>query len=141
MDSPSTPEVGPIPLCASSNGRVSAKSWKPLKSATVRSLASTGRKSKSWDNRMEKAKKAMSIRKLEKELKEEKQAEITRYAVTLLSQRQCSFLLTHSRKEITTERRKAAEERRRLEEEKAKMGARKAARLRRKAGRSKKING
>ncbi|KAK0456665.1 hypothetical protein EV421DRAFT_82165 [Armillaria borealis] len=88
-----------------------------------RSLVSAGRKSKSWDDRMEKAKKAMSIKKLEKELKEEKQAEITR------------------RKDITLERRKAAEERRRLEEEKAKMGARKAARLRRKAGRSKKING
>ncbi|KAK0464957.1 Cgr1 family-domain-containing protein [Desarmillaria tabescens] len=123
MDTSSTPGVSPIPLRGSSNGRVSAKSWKPLKSATARSLASTGRKSKSWDDRMEKAKKAMSIKKLEKELKEEKQAEITR------------------RKEITSERRKAAEEKRRLEEEKAKMGARKAARLRRKAGRSKKING
>ncbi|PBL01207.1 hypothetical protein ARMGADRAFT_1073507 [Armillaria gallica] len=123
MESQSTPEAVPIPLRASSNGRVSSKSWKPLKSATVRSLVSAGRKSKSWDDRMEKAKKAMSIKKLEKELKEEKQAEITR------------------RKDITLERRKAAEERRRLEEEKAKMGARKAARLRRKAGRSKKING
>ncbi|KAG7450658.1 uncharacterized protein BT62DRAFT_1001456 [Guyanagaster necrorhizus] len=123
MDSSSTPEIVPVPLRASSNGRVSAKSWKHLKSATVRSLVSAGRKSKSWDDRMEKAKKAMSIKKLEKELKDEKQAELTR------------------RKEITLERRKAAEERRRLEEEKAKMSARKAARLRRKAGRSKKING
>ncbi|KAK0478288.1 hypothetical protein IW261DRAFT_1565270 [Armillaria novae-zelandiae] len=103
MDTQSTPEVVPIPLRASSNGRVSYKSWKPLKSATVRSLVSAGRKSKSWDDRMEKAKKAMSIKKLEKELKEEKQAELTR------------------RKEITLERRKAADEKRRLEEEKAKV--------------------
>lgn len=70
---------------------------------------------------MEKAKKAMSIKKLEKELKEEKQAEITRYVVTLSRQSWCSFPVFHSRKDITLERRKAAEERRRLEEEKAKV--------------------
>ncbi len=72
---------------------------------------------------MEKAKKAMSIKKLEKELKEEKQAEITRYVVTLSRQSRCSFPVLHSRKDITLERRKAAEERRRLEEEKAKVDA------------------
>jgi rRNA-processing protein CGR1 len=85
-----------------------------------------------------------AIKKLQTELKEEKQAEITR------------------RREITRERKEAVQERLRLEEDKAKvsfvcehmdalqylmhdvqkqMGARKAARLRRRAGRTKKING
>ncbi|KAL0071840.1 hypothetical protein AAF712_000762 [Marasmius tenuissimus] len=97
---------------------------------------------------MEQTKKALAVKKLQQELKDEKQAEKDR------------------RREITLERRKAAEEKQRLEEDKArvrlsvspslsitprsppdtfviiilKMGARKAARLRRKQGRTKKIN-
>ncbi|KAF4573048.1 rRNA-processing protein cgr1 [Pleurotus pulmonarius] len=112
-----------IPVASSSNGRVSGKSWKGQKSATVRSHLPNGVKTKSWQDRMEQAKKAQAIKRLQQELKDEKQAEITR------------------RREITLQRKKAAEERQRLEEDKAKMGARKAARLRRKAGRTKKING
>ncbi|KAF5374818.1 hypothetical protein D9758_000408 [Tetrapyrgos nigripes] len=111
------------PLASSSAGRVSGKPWKSPKSATVRSHLPNGVKAKSWEARMEQTKKALAIKKLQKELKEEKQADITR------------------RLEITRERRKAAEEKKRLEEDKAKMGARKAARLRRKMGRTKKING
>ncbi|KAG6832294.1 hypothetical protein H0H92_003527 [Tricholoma furcatifolium] len=107
----------------SSNGRVSGKSWKAPKTATVRSQLPEGLKTKSWDDRMRKTQQAQAIKKLEAELKEEKQAEIQR------------------RRQITRERKQAAEERQRLEEDKAKMGARKAARLRRKAGRTKKING
>ncbi|CAL1695342.1 unnamed protein product [Somion occarium] len=121
-DSSSTSiDVTPIPLGASSGGRVSGKPWKSQKTATVRSFLPEGVKSK-WEERMEKTKKEKAIKALQTELKEEKQAEIKR------------------RKEITLERKKAAEERRRLEEDKAKMGARKAARLRRRAGRTKKIN-
>jgi len=116
-----TPKV--VHLTSSSNGRTSGKSWKSRKSATVRTHAPDGVKAKSFEDRMEKTKKELAIKKLQAELKEEKQAELTR------------------RREITLERKKAAEERRRLEEEKAKMSQRKAARLRRKAGRSKKING
>jgi len=71
---------------------------------------------------MKKTQKALSIKKLEAELREEKQAEFKR------------------RREVTAERKKVAEEKRRLEEAKAQMGARKAARLRRRAGRTKKIN-
>ncbi|KAH7912577.1 hypothetical protein BJ138DRAFT_769482 [Hygrophoropsis aurantiaca] len=112
----------PIQIASTSNGRVSGKPWKALKTATVRSQSSEGHKTK-WDERMEKTKKDQAIKKLQTELKEEKDAEKRR------------------RREVTLERKKAAEERRRLEEDKAKMGARKAARLRRKAGRSKKING
>jgi len=88
-----------------------------------RSHLQDGVKTKSWEERVAQTKKAQAIKKLELELKDEKQADATR------------------RREITMARKKAAEERRRLEEDKAKMGARKAARLRRKAGRSKKVNG
>ncbi|KAG6862425.1 hypothetical protein C0995_011865 [Termitomyces sp. Mi166 len=129
-----------VSLASSSNGRLSGKSWKTQKSATVyvlhyfskhlltfprprRSRLPQGVKTKSWDDRMRKTQQALAIKKLEAELKEEKQVEIQR------------------RRQITQERKKAAEERQRLEEDKAKMGARKAARLRRKAGRTKKING
>ncbi|KJA29289.1 hypothetical protein HYPSUDRAFT_154260 [Hypholoma sublateritium FD-334 SS-4] len=112
----------PLPLASSSNGRVSGKSWKPLKTATVRSHLPDGVKTKSWEDRMKKTQKALAIKKLETELKEEKQAEFQR------------------RREITLERKHHADEKRRLEEAKAQMGARKAARLRRKAGRTKKIN-
>ncbi|KAF8213190.1 hypothetical protein K438DRAFT_1803534 [Mycena galopus ATCC 62051] len=112
-----------LPLAPSALGRVSGKSWKSQKTATVRSHLQDGVKTKSWEDRMNQTKKAQAIKKLERELKDEKQAEATR------------------RREITMARRKAAEERVRLEEDRAKMGARKAARLRRKAGRSKKVNG
>lgn len=52
---------------------------------------------------MEKTKREVAVKKLEIELKEEKQAEFKR------------------RREITMERKKAAEERQRLEEDKAKV--------------------
>jgi len=78
-------------------------------------------KSRSFGDRMEKASKAQAIKKLQAELREEKQAE------------------TQRRREVTLERKKAAEERKRTEELKAQLGARKTARLRRKAGRSKKV--
>ncbi|RDB29411.1 rRNA-processing protein CGR1 [Hypsizygus marmoreus] len=118
-----SPADPPIALPSSSNGRVSGKAWKAQKTATVRSQLPPGVKTKSWEDRMFKTQKALAIKKLQTELKEEKQAEIQR------------------RREVTMERKKAAEERQRLEEAKAKMGAKKAARLRRRAGRTKKING
>ncbi|KAF4623408.1 hypothetical protein D9613_002106 [Agrocybe pediades] len=112
----------PVPLASSSNGRVSGKPWKELKKPTGRSYIQPGVKAKSWEERMQKTQKALAIKKLETELKEEKQAEIQR------------------RREVTMERKRIAEEKRRLEEAKVQMGARKAARLRRRAGRTKKIN-
>ncbi|KAF8203704.1 hypothetical protein BJ912DRAFT_1052506 [Pholiota molesta] len=114
--------MDPIPLASSSNGRLSGKSWKPLKTPTVRSHLQDGVKTKSWEARMQKTQKALAIKKLQAELKDEKEAEYQR------------------RRAITLERKQHAEEKRRLEEAKAQMGARKAARLRRKAGRTKKIN-
>ncbi|KAJ3721540.1 hypothetical protein C8R42DRAFT_721124 [Lentinula raphanica] len=123
MDSSPSNVLKPLEIAPSANGRVSGKNWKVSKSATVRSHLPNGVKTKSWAARMEQTKKALAIKKLEKEMKDEKTAEVTR------------------RREVTLERRRVAEEKRRLEEDKAKMGARKAARLRRKAGRTKKING
>ncbi|PPQ67055.1 hypothetical protein CVT25_005656 [Psilocybe cyanescens] len=111
-----------LTLASSSNGRVSGKSWKERKTATVRTHLQDGVKTKSWEVRMQKIQKALAIKKLENELKEEKQAELQR------------------RREVTTERKRIAEDKRRLEEAKAQMGARKAARMRRREGRTKKIN-
>ncbi|KAF8898883.1 hypothetical protein BD779DRAFT_1666644 [Infundibulicybe gibba] len=91
-----------ISLTSSANGRLSGKSWKAPKSATVRSHIPDGVKTKSWEDRMEKTKRAAAIKKLEIDLREEKLADFKR------------------RKEITMERKKAAEERQRLEEDKAK---------------------
>ncbi|KAF8516396.1 hypothetical protein JB92DRAFT_2910904 [Gautieria morchelliformis] len=113
----------PVELRGSSGGRVSGKGWKHSKSATRRSHLPAGVKARTWEERMEKEKKEGAIKKLEQELKEEKNAEFTR------------------RKDVTAQRKKAALERQQFEEMKAKMSAKKAARLKRKAGRSKKVNG
>jgi len=123
MEGNKLPTEQVVLLASSSNGRTSRKPWKTIKSATQRSHLPDGVKTKRWEDRMEKVKKEQAIKKLQAELKGEKQAERQR------------------RREITLERKKAAEEKRRLEEDKAKMGARKAARMRRRAGRTKKING
>ncbi|KAH9005676.1 hypothetical protein EDB83DRAFT_2210365, partial [Lactarius deliciosus] len=94
-------------LLSSSHGRVSGKPWKSQKTATAyvlqtffphinyrshfsRSHLPRALKSKSFSDRMAKASKAMAIRKLQAELKEEKEAEIQR------------------RRGVTLERRKAA---------------------------------
>lgn len=118
----STQSTPVIELTNTANGRVSGKGWKMQRTATRRSHLSEGLKS-SFEERMEKTQKEKAFKKLQKELKEEKEAEFTR------------------RREITAARKKAALERQQFEEMKAKMGARKAARLKRKAGRSKKVNG
>lgn len=73
---------------------------------------------------MEKTKKEQAIKKLQTELKEEKQAEIQRCALLCVSSsidNESTPDGSHRRKDITMERKKAAEERRRLEEEKAKV--------------------
>jgi len=120
---PTTHEQSVVDVNSTSAGRTSGKPWKTQKTATRRSFLPDGVKTKRWDDRMEKTKRESAIKKLENELKEEKQAEFTR------------------RREVTLERKKAMEERSRIEEAKAKMGQRKAARLRRREGRSKKIKG
>ena len=71
---------------------------------------------------MEKTKKEMSIKKLQTELKDEKQAEISRYGLKLYADPSRGiYMLPGRRRQVTMERKKAAEERRRLEEEKAKV--------------------
>ena len=70
---------------------------------------------------MEKTKKERAIKKLETEMKEEKQAEITRCVYHGPIGSRSNFKFYSRRREITKERKKAAEERQRLEEEKAKV--------------------
>ncbi|TFK30782.1 hypothetical protein FA15DRAFT_662832 [Coprinopsis marcescibilis] len=111
----------PIPLASSSGGRVSGKAWKMQKTATVRSQLQPSLRTK-WDDRKRQETKDKAVKKLQTELKEEKEADFQR------------------RRQITMDRKKAAQDKIRIEEEKAKMGARKAARLRRRAGRSKTVN-
>lgn len=86
-----------------------------------RSHIPNGVKAKSWADRMEKTKKERAIKKLETEMKEEKQAEITRCVYRGPIGSPSNFKFYSRRKEITKERKKAAEERRILEEEKAKV--------------------
>ncbi|KAF9462107.1 hypothetical protein BDZ94DRAFT_747753 [Collybia nuda] len=70
--------ASPIPLASSSNGRQSGKPWKAQKTATVRTHLQKGVKTKTWHDRVRKTQKALSIKKLETELKEEKQADFQR---------------------------------------------------------------
>ncbi|CAG7848036.1 rRNA-processing protein {ECO:0000256/RuleBase:RU363084} [Serendipita indica DSM 11827] len=132
-----------ITLAASSSGRVSGKNWKTRKTATVRSNLPTGVKTKSWQERKRKDTQMAAVKALQKELKDEKLAEIQRWAMFAVrcGTRPHSQHGFDRRKEITKERKERAEERKRLEEMKAKMSAKKLARMRRRQGRTKKING
>ncbi|KAG9103219.1 rRNA-processing protein cgr1 [Ceratobasidium sp. 370] len=112
-----------VQLAPSGNGRVSGKGWKAQKAATRRSHLQPGVKAKSWEDRMRKTATENAVKKLHRELVEEKAAEAAR------------------RRAVSRERKKARAEKARLEELAAKMSAKKAERLRRRAGRSKKVNG
>jgi rRNA-processing protein CGR1 len=94
----SLPAQAPVPLGASSGGRSSGKPWKSTKTATVfaarcfrciqlgshcssrRSHLLPVLKTTKWEERMEKTKREAAIKKLQQELKDEKQADITRCA-------------------------------------------------------------
>ena len=96
-----------IPLASSSNGRLSRKSWKTRNTPTVyvipytimslnchlfrRSHLPEGVKTKSWEARMQKTEKALAIKKLQTELKEEKRAEFQRYIFIFLFRPISSF--------------------------------------------------
>jgi len=109
-------------LAPSNNGRVSGKNWKSPKTATVRSHLQRAVRTTSWEARKERETKNAAIKALQKELKDEKAAELQRQRDTI------------------KERREKAEEKKRLEEMKAKMSAKKLARVRKRQGRSKKVN-
>ena len=71
---------------------------------------------------MKKTQKALSIKKLQAELREEKQAELKKLVITSCSDIRLFFDISSSRRrEVTAERKKAAEEKRRLEEAKAQV--------------------
>ncbi|KAB5593621.1 hypothetical protein CTheo_2914 [Ceratobasidium theobromae] len=116
-------EVNIIQISQSSNGRINGKGWKSQKAATRRSHIQAGVKTKSWESRMQKTATEAAIKRLHREMVEEKAAESAR------------------RRNISQERKKARAEKVRLEELAAKMSAKKAERLRKRAGRSKKVNG
>ncbi|KAF8321356.1 hypothetical protein DL93DRAFT_2163629 [Clavulina sp. PMI_390] len=120
---PSTAPTAPLPLNSSKGGRASGKAWKDRTSASKRTHLSVGLRTKSWDERMRKATEAAAVKKLEKELQDEKAAE------------------QQARTDKIRARRKAREERERLEIMKAKMSQKKLDRQRRKLGRTKKVNG
>lgn len=99
---PSTEATPVVELASSSGGRVSGKAWKPQKKATVyvfcaspslcsqadggtpsRSHIQEGVRTKNWEDRMEKEKKAQAIKKLQAELKEEQEAERKAYVPRL----------------------------------------------------------
>ncbi|KAJ1311738.1 hypothetical protein OPQ81_010208 [Rhizoctonia solani] len=118
-----TDQVKLIPIDQTSNGRLNGKGWKSQKTATKRSHMQAGVKAKSWEARMRKTATEAAVKKLHKEMVEEKAAEAAR------------------RREVSQERKRARAEKARLEELAAKMSAKKAERLRKRAGRSKKVNG
>lgn len=109
-----------VPIASNSNGRVSGKSWKSHNTATVygsflrtiplfelkisrRTHLPPGVKTKKWEDRMQKTEKARAIKKLQAELRDEKQSEIQR------------------RRQMMKGRTQAIAERRRLEDERAKV--------------------
>lgn len=136
----------PIPLGKSSAGRLSGKSWKTSKSPTVyafltnrigfaalhltifhnthrRSHLPVGVKSKSWEERKKKDTKLVAVKALEKELKDEKQAEIQRceQVSNLFKKSFLNDIKICRKRDITKERRERVEEKKRLEEMKAKV--------------------
>ncbi|KAH7345285.1 Cgr1 family-domain-containing protein [Rhizoctonia solani] len=116
-------EVDFISISQTSNGRVNGKGWKSQKTATKRSHIQAGVKAKSWEDRMRKTATEAAVKKLHREMVEEKAVD------------------AQKRRDVSQERKKARAEKARLEELAAKMSAKKAERLRKRAGRSKKVNG
>ncbi|KAF8680009.1 rRNA-processing protein cgrA [Rhizoctonia solani] len=119
-----TEEADFVPLAQTSNGRASGKGWKSQKTATKRSHMQAGVRAKSWEARMRKTAAETAVKRLHKEMIEEKAAEAA-----------------SRRREVSQERKRVRAEKARLEELAAKMSAKKAERLRKRAGRSKKVNG
>jgi hypothetical protein len=111
----------PVPLGASSGGRASGKPWKSTKTATVfaarcfrciqsGSYCSSRRshllpvlKTTKWEERMEKTKREAAIKKLQQELKDEKQADITRCAPPLRLQELLLTVFQEARDHAGTE--------------------------------------
>jgi len=91
--------------------RVSGKSWKVQKTPTHRAQMSKKLR-KTWDQRTEERQKKEAIKTLEKQMKDQKQADKDR------------------KREITLERKKIKEEKERLEQLAAKMSAKRIQRKR-----------
>ncbi|KAI5480028.1 nuclear pore complex protein Nup205 [Pseudohyphozyma bogoriensis] len=106
--------VEPLPFTRNASSRP----WKQPRVAKAR----TDKTNSSWDKRQEQRKKDDAVKKIEREMKDEKQAEIDR------------------KRTINTERKTREAEKRRLEEMAARMSAKKLQRMKKRLGRTKKVN-
>merc|ERR1711939_21251 len=115
--------AGPTTLSAeASTNRI--RPWKaPRTGGSTARVQKTKQLSRSWEQRTSERKKEEAVKKLEREMIDEKKADIER------------------RKTIAKERKEALEERRRLEEAAAKMSAKKLQRLKKRLNRTKKVSG
>ncbi|WVR08229.1 rRNA-processing protein CGR1 [Kwoniella sp. DSM 27419] len=118
--SSTTPVV--VSVAASKNGRTAGKAHKSEKTAKNRSYISESLKTP-FEKRREKDRQVEAMKTMEKELKDDKEAERQR-KVTVIK-----------------ERRERQAEKQRMEEMRAKMSAKKLQRMKKRQGRSKKING
>ncbi|WRT69499.1 uncharacterized protein IL334_006485 [Kwoniella shivajii] len=111
-----------VSVAASRNGRTPGKAHKGEKTALKRSYISNAVKTP-YEKRREKDRQQESMKAVEKELKDDKQAEKDRKVTAI------------------KERRERVAERQRMEEMRAKMSAKKLQRMKKRMGRTKKING
>ncbi|GAA5934252.1 hypothetical protein JCM3775_006950 [Rhodotorula graminis] len=106
--------------------KVSGRWWKGDNKPTVRTSAGSKNKDqldKAWKARAERNQRDKAVKLIEKEIKEEKVADLER------------------KKEITKQRREREAEKLRLEQMAARMSAKKLQRMKKRLGRSKKVAG
>ncbi|WVW86710.1 hypothetical protein I302_108764 [Kwoniella bestiolae CBS 10118] len=111
-----------VSVAASRNGRTPGKAHKGEKTAVKRSYISNSIKTP-FEKRREQDRQKEAMKAVERELKDDKQAEKDR-KVTIIK-----------------ERRERAAEKQRMEDMRAKMSAKKLQRMKKRQGRTKKING
>ncbi|KAG0168245.1 hypothetical protein DFQ28_005213 [Apophysomyces sp. BC1034] len=105
-------------LVDTQNKRVSGKSWKIQKTPTVRAQKAKSLR-RTWEKREEERTRLKAVKTLEKQMKDEKQAEKDR------------------KRQITLERKKIKEEKERIEQLAAKMSAKRLQRLKKREARKK----
>ncbi|GAA6035304.1 hypothetical protein JCM8097_008808 [Rhodosporidiobolus ruineniae] len=114
----------PLAPLANDSTNVSGRWWKQEHKATGRAQAGKqdrAKLDKRWKQREEQRKRDLAVKKIEKDIKEEKEAEVER------------------KRQITKERKEKEAEKKRLEEMAARMSAKKLQRMKKRLGRSKKV--
>ncbi|KAL7424880.1 hypothetical protein Q5752_000566 [Cryptotrichosporon argae] len=116
-------DAGPtVDVRLSKGGRLTGKAWKGDKTAARRTFIAPALKTP-FKKRMDKEQARKAVLAVEREMKDEKEAEAER------------------RRTAIRERRERQAEKKRLEDVAAKMSVKKAQRMKKRLGRSKKING